>query len=211
METNKGYRQHQSGQRIRYQVHFLSELTQLVVFCRLSSPLLLGQPENQTATWLSLQDFRHLGKDHVLAIEMQIGAEANDFICASLFCDFAAPCLPGHKAQGTLGTLHANSRYALGAKLVRLNVPISPARCCKRNAAAEGHSPGLSIHRHQFLLHTEHNCGRGPSEVPPPHNTNALLVMQGRLFEHHAFQRHLLQYHLLRQLSSNLLTLCLHH
>ena len=121
------------------------------------------------ATWLNLQDFPQLDKDHVLAIEMQIGAEADDFICASLLCDLAVPCFPRHKARGTLGTLQAKSGYALGAKLVRLNVPISPARCCKRNAAAEGNCPGLSIHRHQCLLHAEHNCGRGPSELPLPH------------------------------------------
>ena len=84
-------------------------------------------------------------------------------------CGMLLPCLPGHKARGTLGTLHANSRYAPGAKLVRLNAPILPAPCCKRNAAAEGRSRRLSIHCHQCLLHAEHNCGRGPSELPLPH------------------------------------------
>ena len=52
---------------------------------------------------------------------MQIGAEASDFICASLLWDLAVSCSPDHKARETLATLHANSGYALGVKLARLH------------------------------------------------------------------------------------------
>ena len=123
------------------------------------------------ATWLSLQDFPELDKDQSSPSRCRStpkrrisGASHRPTHCGMLL-----PCLPGHKARGTLGTLHANSRYAPGAKLVRLNAPFLPAPCCKRNAAAEGRSRRLSIHRHQCLLHAEHNCGRGPSELPLPH------------------------------------------